>query len=277
MTRSAAIERFLTTVEGLGQEWGEGVEQTIRTALLALARFGKRELGLLALAKEAERANVLGVAYPLPVMIGATERQIANDVEILMRALQQRQIASGTQVRAALRQADGLVRRALSALILTDNAREVAPVTYLGKIHDVQQVPYAPLLLVGIPMWAVIDPLLLTAVAHESGHYYHSELARTLAGVPAQPSAAWPPEFDKWQEEIFADIVSILLAGPAAAISMLMIARRSDPASLVEDDGVHPPPRPAAWSRAQFFRQSSAGATTLEARLLHRHRRTGHL
>jgi hypothetical protein len=242
MTRSAAIERFLTTVEGLGQEWGEGVEQTIRTALLALARFGKRELGLLALAKEAERANVLGVAYPLPVMIGATERQIANDVEILMRALQQRQIASGTQVRAALRQADGLVRRALSALILTDNAREVAPVTYLGKIHDVQQVPYAPLLLVGIPMWAVIDPLLLTAVAHESGHYYHSELARTLAGVPAQPSAAWPPEFDKWQEEIFADIVSILLAGPAAAISMLMIARRSDPASLVEDDGVHPPP-----------------------------------
>ena len=83
---------------------------------------------------------------------------------------------------------------------------------------------------------------MLTAVAHESGHYYHSELARTLAGVPAQPSAAWPLEFEKWQEEIFADIVSILLAGPAAAISMLMIARRSDPASLVEDDGVHPPP-----------------------------------
>ena len=84
MTRSAAIERFLTTVEGLGQEWGEGVEQTIRTALLALARFGKRELGLLALAKEAERANVLGVAYPLPVMIGATERQIANDVGAIL-------------------------------------------------------------------------------------------------------------------------------------------------------------------------------------------------
>lgn len=110
------------------------MEQTIRAALLALARFGKRELGLLALAKEAGTANVLGVAYPLPVMIGATERQIANDVgDPTMRALQQRQIASGTQVRAALRQADGLVRRALSALILTDNPREVAPVASRSK------------------------------------------------------------------------------------------------------------------------------------------------
>jgi hypothetical protein len=253
MTSSQALTDFLNNVEsenqgriaGLGPNPNADI-RTICLALLALTRFSKRELAQLGKLKQPSQvSNAAGKSYDVGILIGATERQTANDIEILMRSLHQRQGGALDPFVAALTQADGLVRKALSVLFDNGIADKVAAITYLGKI---QRVPYARILMVGIPIWSAIDPLFMTAVAHEAGHYLHSELAQALGGNPGNSTSSWSEEFWGWQEEIFADIVSILLAGPAAALSMLMIARRSALSSLAEDDGVHPPPLLRLWT-----------------------------
>jgi hypothetical protein len=100
----------------------------------------------------------------------------------------------------------------------------------LGIAALVQSVP-VPLL--RLPTWCTGAPWWLVFVAHEVGHHWQHALnlvvefsglvsaAAEAAGAPAADVDEW----GRWGEEIFADLVSVLLAGPWALWAMAELVR----------------------------------------------------
>jgi hypothetical protein len=129
--------------------------------------------------------------------------------------------------------------------------------TYLQKSPDVRVVPYAPVALIGIPRTCHPLQMLspqgmirdLLAIPHELGHHLYwngqdststnnNQLRHSRPINRLEPSnPAW---LAAWFEEIFADIVTCVIGGPLAALSLqeLQLQARND--WLLVDDGVHP-------------------------------------
>jgi hypothetical protein len=149
------------------------------------------------------------------------------------------------------------------------------PIVYFEKLYGISRAVYAPETpVLSIPLTDYNDPKRWQALAHELGHhiYWNGVDLKTSGGVHERLhdavaealSASASPSDSKalsrvrqwtrwlgrarlwglWVEEVFADVVGTLLAGPAYAASAqdLEADRVDEVADLAEDDQEHPCP-----------------------------------
>jgi hypothetical protein len=114
----------------------------------------------------------------------------------------------------------------------------------LGMFHN-------PFPLVKLPDHRLVCPWTLGAIPHEVAHNLQSDLGLWLAvpkrmaemlksaGLNAPISRVWLG----WQKEIFADLMGVLLIGPAYLPSLMDVVGKSKTATVQWSDGaVHPTP-----------------------------------
>lgn len=252
-TRSAAL---VTLAGELGARSGEARSTRRRTALLGLhclSAFAAKQFKLF----EEGFTNgslELDPQFPPASIVEATICQAAFDIDVLLRTLGQRDAGDATAaMRYALELADRLAADALAPAVRHQLIEETAVLTYFQKTPTVRLLPYVPLALIGIDLTAIQDPSRLLAVAHEAGHHvyrqmtvnYATDLDGQVTNVIAQRAAAsaaeQPPAWLlRWAEELFADVYSVLAAGPVAGLSMQAMLTGGSPAGLLHDDGDHP-------------------------------------
>lgn len=108
-----------------------------------------------------------------------------------------------------------------------------------------------PFPVVKLPDHRLVSPWTLGAIPHEVAHNLQSDLGlwevvpRQLAvglrraGLEPAVTAVWL----RWQKEIFADLLSVLLIGPSYIGSLMDVVGRSPAATVAWDDAaVHPTP-----------------------------------
>jgi hypothetical protein len=107
-----------------------------------------------------------------------------------------------------------------------------------------------PFPLIQLPYHRMVNPWTLGAVLHELGHNLQNDLglarvipvsiARVVAGTSGRLAAAiWT----RWNREIFADLIGLLLGGPAVVGSLMDVVGRSPAATLSYNPrGPHPVP-----------------------------------
>jgi hypothetical protein len=199
--------------------------------------------------------------FPIEYALQAVLAQVAYDLEVILRAADQR-ISGSPQVKQTLDTADKLAWTALQPAkdILVDEGTTV--LTYFQKSAAIRLVPYARVALVGIPFTAVSIERDYLAIAHEVGHYVyrHGRLIddrvkpqkRKLVHRRLDSDLLESPEWiKKWQEEIFADVYGCLIGGPVMALSAQDLAFQASAKEFVLDDKVHPKPivRPDIYSK----------------------------
>jgi hypothetical protein len=191
--------------------------------------------------------------FPPAFVLEATARQVAFDIDLFLRTISQRDAENSTAaMRDTLLLADRLAAAALAPAVRNQIIEETAVLTYYQKTPTVRLLPYAPLALIGVDLTAIHDTARLLAIAHEAGHHVYRQMTvNYLAGVDEQvaermalPSeAAAPPAWLlPWAEEIFADVYSVLVAGPVAGLSAQEMLMAESPAVLLVDDADHPLP-----------------------------------
>jgi hypothetical protein len=186
-------------------------------------------------------------------VFGTIIDQIAHDSSVLERIEMQRR---DQHYCATLQMADRIAYDALGYVSHLFQEPQTV-LTYLQKSPDVRVVPYAPVALIGIPRTCHPLQMLspqgmirdLLAIPHELGHHLYwngqdststnnNQLRHSRPINRLEPSnPAW---LAAWFEEIFADIVTCVIGGPLAALSLqeLQLQARND--WLLVDDGVHP-------------------------------------
>jgi hypothetical protein len=108
-----------------------------------------------------------------------------------------------------------------------------------------------PFPLVRLPYSRLVTPWTLGAIAHETGHNLQADLGLWLvvprlinrrlsaAGIPADVRRIWV----RWAKETFADLIGILLIGPAFVESTMDVVGKSAQATgAFSPRGVHPTP-----------------------------------
>ena len=206
-----------------------------------------------------------------------TLRQIAEDTIVIQRASEQRMMAqlaaeAGVMGRenilSALEDVDKL---ALAALQMVDkylkdpqqtedkHPKQTA-LTYFRRSADVRVIPYAPVVMIGIPVTAVglhrgmgvAEDLL--AIPHEVAHHlYWNGRAKSGQRIPVELLARITNNLaSHWLEEIFADVVGCLIGGPAVARSFIDLQLTSIGADFVHIHDPHPTPalRPLLYAYA---------------------------
>jgi hypothetical protein len=127
-----------------------------------------------------------------------------------------------------------------------------SPATYRRNIR-LQRLGHQlnPFPIVQLPYHRLVNPWTLGAILHEVSHNLqnevglatatHAEITRRLTaeGVSAKVAATWA----RWHRETFADMLALLLGGPAIVASLIDILARA-PASVATYNprGVHPMP-----------------------------------
>ncbi len=215
-------------------------------------------LQLLSNVSKADFSEYLTIDYPIPEFILSTIiQQIAHDALVLQRIVDQHNPMSQM---VTLRESDKLANLAIASLPEKPagwNKDPVAPValTYLQRDMNVRIVPYGPVALIGVPATSIKQDRDLLAVAHELGHYLYwhgkneaSEYYVDLIDEKRPPAAdsmdreQWSPNLIwHWAEEIFADIISLIIAGPVAGYAMLEKQEEAVGFHFIKDQGVHPP------------------------------------
>ncbi len=185
-------------------------------------------------------------------VFGTIIDQIAHDSSVLDQIEMQRR---DQRYAATLAVADRVAYDALGYVSHLLNTPSTV-LTYLQKSPDARVIPYAPVALIGIPR--TCHPLQATspqgvvrdllAIPHELGHHLYwngheaEDSGKQLRHQPPinrlQPDK--PAWLAAWFEEIFADVVTCVIGGPLAALSMqeLQLQARND--WLLVDNGVHP-------------------------------------
>ncbi len=204
-----------------------------------------------------------------------TMNQIAEDIAVIQRASEQRDRSalgltlgrsSQQDIFFALGETDRLALSVLRALRVFIPNGDTTAITYFHKSANVRVIPYMPVAMIGLPMTAVginsripdekdeeaskeeqtdssgvIEDLL--AIPHEVGHYLYwngeiqgQKFYRLLAALLP------PAEVQHWVEEIFADVVSCLVGGPAVTRSFMELLLGSIGARFTSTSDVHPTP-----------------------------------
>ncbi len=208
--------------------------------------------------------------FPAEFVFKVTLDQIESDLAVIERIVSQRVLGGqvSTEITGTLDQADKLAMLALQPFSgaghpIEDGATTV--VTYFNKYPSIRIVPYAPVMVIGIPYSArnmsigatVFRDLL--GLTHEVGHYvyrrgstYYGGQLTSLAEVLGQRLAGLPDIPDwvlHWKEEIFADVFGCLVAGPVMGLSGQDLALTSSVRAsgkflgdFIRDDGEHPVP-----------------------------------
>ena len=249
--------------------------KTLETLLACLHEFGQKQIDFfLALFQtSASSATLPHPLYSPEYVFDVTQNQIGHDLDLFLRAGQQRllPIAPQNQVAAdfrfTLQTADRIAWASLEPAI---SSKLIAPATvfvYYEKSHSVRLIPYAPVALVGIPFGANGMERDLATIVHEIGHYVASRRIQSPPTDPCTPAgtidklAQRPPILTQrgalgaepvrtaaalalsgWEEEIFADVYACLVGGPMTGFTMLDAMRRLPATRWMEDDGKHPLP-----------------------------------
>ncbi|MBI1299197.1 hypothetical protein GC175_30060 [bacterium] len=125
------------------------------------------------------------------------------------------------------------------------------PITYIRTSASTRMTPYADRPLIGVPSAALALPMEFLSIPHELGHHLFwrgqhpgnsDDPALLFFKRVAQISRGTDGRVRNWAEEAFADIISVLLGGPAAAYALqnLMQAHVGNPLRI--DDGHYPIP-----------------------------------
>lgn len=249
---SDSIEHWLAAADA-GQQQFER-QDTLLSLLASLQAFGKSQMDffLQGLAEDPSYRLEPSARYPWEYVFRTTVDQIGFDMDVLLRAAQQRMSSlMSKKLLATLDLADRLGYLALQPAFdhgLID--RRTAVVTYFQKAVNVRLTPYAPVTLIGIPFSAVDSPRDLLAIPHEVGHFVFRE-GRIRSGrfADSRFSAALysrfayqPAWFSDWLEEIFADVYGCLVAGPAIALSFIELVTDDPVDDFVKQDHEHPAP-----------------------------------
>ncbi len=132
-----------------------------RTALLALrclTSFAKLQFELFGEGFGPDGALVPDPQFPAAFLLGAMIRQVGYDLDVILRALAQRDDADSTaSMRAILDLADQLAERALQPAIHNQLIEETAVLTYFQKAPTIRMLPYVPLAVIGIDAVASLE------------------------------------------------------------------------------------------------------------------------
>jgi len=228
-----------------------GRRRTALITLRTLAAFARQQFAFLRAGFAPSGTYERDDRYPLDFLLEATARQVSFDLDVLLRAIAHRDETSSTPAgRATLALADRLAIDAIELAVRHGLVEQTVMLTYFQKSPTIRLIPYAPLALIGFDFSAAGDRARLLAIAHETGHHVYRQITVNYAvnldaqieaaAAPAPDAGSWPAWLLAWQEEIFADIYSALVAGPVAALGLQEIIQTGRRASLVIDDGDHP-------------------------------------
>ncbi|MAT99883.1 MAG: hypothetical protein CL608_22305 [Anaerolineaceae bacterium] len=175
--------------------------------------------------------------------------QIGFDIEIMEKIARQR----GTKFNKFLTEVDCLVWKALD-LAIAHKLLEQKPIilTYFQKSTSIRVIPYAPIILVGIPYSCIHNERDLLAIPHEVGHYVYRlgkhnnqslfAWAASMIETANNASEVIPSWAENWIEEIFADVYGALTAGLVMALDFQDLQKRRTLEQFYKDDGEHPTP-----------------------------------
>jgi hypothetical protein len=250
---SARTASLLEASGELGARAADTGEPRRRTALLGLhclAAFATKQFHLF------EKGFTGGMlqpdaAMPAEYVLEATARQVGFDIDVMLRSMGQREPGISTAaMRETLDLADKLAADALAGAVRSRLIEETAVLTYFQKTPTIRLLPYVPLALIGIDLTAIHDRAQLLAIAHEVGHHVYRQLTTNYTVEPQKKAekralvapAQFPAWLTAWAEEVFADIYSVLVAGPVAGVSIQAMLMGELPGVLLQDDADHPLP-----------------------------------
>ena len=236
-------------------------QETLMSLLASLQAFGKSQMDFFldGLEEKSKYRLEPSAYYPWEYVFRTTVDQIGFDLDVLLRAAQQRMASlMPSGLLETLDLADRLAYQALKPALdhgLIDHDTTV--VTYFQKSVNVRLVPYAPVVMIGIPFSAMQSRRELLAIPHEVGHYvFRDGRIRSGRFADSRFSAALhsrfarqPVWFNGWLEEIFADVYGCLIAGPVVALSFMEMVTDDPVDEFTVLDGEHP----AAAVRPQVY------------------------
>lgn len=205
------------------------------------------------------------------------------DAEILQRAIIQRRWevdTAGGYIRS-LQATSLLVTDKLTAMALAPvqqrlpGSLDVKPLTYFSRETHIHQLPYSDrYVLVGLS-YDLITPnasrriygdgsngekklpaFELMAIPHEVGHfvYHHARMQDGRAFLDLGEQFKDNP-YQRWCEEIFADVYGCLVAGPLTALGLQAILATGDWEQIGEDDSEHPTPLVRPFLLSEILRE----------------------
>lgn len=201
--------------------------------------------------------------YPAEYALQVTAEQVANDKDVLLRVLSHRhQDISTPTMQTRLQLADVLAYRALKAAFYKDGEGLIIPstvLTYFQKSASIRMIPYAPLALIGLPLTAdAEEPLTegtyldLLSIPHEVGHHVYwrniaddsteQHTGERVQSILEKQIPGLPNWIRNWEEEIFADVYGLLVAGPISALSIQELVKAAPAHKAIVDDGHYPSP-----------------------------------
>jgi len=196
--------------------------------------------------------------FPPEAVFSILLDQIGFDISVIERAAEQRircfQIKQDNPEDPycnALAKGDYLTYEALKPASEAGLLREETTVlTYFRKSALVRVIPYAPVVLVGIPHTCINVPRDFLAIPHEVGHYVyrHGRFTRKNGQIITENfpvdilSSNTNSWVKSWFEEIFADVYGTLIAGPVIGMDFQDLQMRSTIEDFYNDDDDHPVP-----------------------------------
>jgi hypothetical protein len=242
-SRWAALEQTIDHTLLAMKESKTARRSTLQNSLIALKTFGGSQFKFFLNGFDGPGPVRLELSpeYPPEYTLRITLDQIAYDLDVIVRAWQQRwsQSASPAMVET-LNKADILAYQALAPAIRKGLIGNATVVTYFQKSPNVRLIPYAPVAFVGMPITALTTREDLLAIPHEVGHYVHRyRKARTDQDV-TNPFADQPDWCKAWLEEIVADVYGALIGGPVMALGFEDLVTDDPVSEFIEDDGEHP-------------------------------------
>jgi hypothetical protein len=240
----AEVNALLTRMRGLVDDNGRAMEQAVRAAA--------RDSGHGPI-DDALRLKQEGCA-----LISAVERIR----QVYWEIFGQRQTRVAPQLLASDRIALDCYQYVYGGLGRARSIPSPAPLSYMDSgfgpatfrrgvtMRKLLSLPN-PFPLVKLPYSRLVTPWTLGAIPHEIGHNLQADLGLwlvvprlinrrlTAAGLPAQVRQTWV----RWTKETFADLIGVLLIGPAFVDSTMdVVGKGGDATGAFNPRGVHPTP-----------------------------------
>ena len=290
----AAIQAVIDDLEDNTNNLGDATggkpqlprRKTILHVLKSLKEFGASHYDFF---KQGFRKGELEATteFPPARVLDAILNQISFDLDVIWRAANQRRISTGNFVQT-LDFADRLAWNALEPAVKAPGLMQSTPgddenkwtvLTYFQKSPSVRVIPYANVALVGIPITCLQEKRDFLAIPHDIGHFVYWRRIVQLAWPAATSDAAVnrtfvtevdkvSPEFQHWQEEIFADVYGAMVAGPIMALDFqeLMLEYILEQFLSEQDDHASPALRPFIYTKVLEHRQDGEIVGQLEKR-----------
>ncbi len=282
--RTAALLEIAGELGARAAAAPNGRQRSALLALRCLSAFAAKQFDLFG---KGFAAGMLETdkQFPPRSVLEATACQVALDIDVLLRTLGQRDEAMSTAaMRTTLGLADQLAALALAPAVRSRLMEETAVLTYFQKTATIRLIPYVPLALIGIDLSATRDSTRLLAIAHEAGHHVYRQMNTNYQledeeqgeqrpgkqpgkkpdkqggkHAPAAQPSSTPGWLAAWSEELFADVYSVLVAGPVAGLSVQAMLAAEAPSNLLQDDADHPLPALRPEIAIAVLRKLAAG------------------